>query len=204
MNSSWEAVDFFERLISEYAGSKYAVAVDSCSHALFLSLKYCQHLNIECDTVSVPKQTYVSVPMQIYHSSYKLNFVENKWNGHYFLDPLPIVDSAQRFAKNMYIPDTYFCISFHSKKPIAIGKGGMILTDNRDAYNWFKNMRHDGRNLSDNSKHDITHIGYHMYMPPEFAIRGIELFYSNAHKTYIGNNYNSYPDVSKLTCFNKL
>ena len=40
IEDAWDAVDLFERTIAEYAGSKYAVAIDNCTDALFLCLKY--------------------------------------------------------------------------------------------------------------------------------------------------------------------
>ena len=36
MESTWENVDRFEEVIAEYAGSKYAIATDSCTNAIFL------------------------------------------------------------------------------------------------------------------------------------------------------------------------
>ncbi len=42
MKDVWENIELFEELIANYAGSKYAVAVDSCTNALFLSAKYCK------------------------------------------------------------------------------------------------------------------------------------------------------------------
>ena len=36
METVWDNVEFFETLVANYAGSKYAVAVDSCTNALFL------------------------------------------------------------------------------------------------------------------------------------------------------------------------
>lgn len=204
MKSTWEAIDFFEKLIADYAGSKYAVAIDSCTNSIFLALKYCITRNLVCEYVDVPKRTYLSVPMQVLHAGYKINFVDNNWEKIYRLDPLPIIDSAQKFEKNMYIKDTYYCLSFHNKKSLPIGKGGMILTDSYEAYDWFKSMRHDGRNLLNLNQKDITNIGYHMYMTPEQAIRGIELFYSHETKCNIFTGYNNYHDISKLTCFNKI
>lgn len=204
MKSTWETVDFFEKLIADYAGSKYAVALDSCTNSIFLALKYCITHNLDKEYVDVPKRTYLSVPMQILHAGYKINFVDNNWEKFYRLDPLPIIDSAQKFEKNMYIKDTFYCLSFHNKKSLPIGKGGMILTDSCEAYEWFKNMRHDGRNLLNLNQTDITNIGYHMYMTPEQAIRGIELFYSHETKCNISVGYKNYIDVSKLTCFNKI
>ena len=37
-----DVVDAFEEEVAKLAGSKYAVAVDCCSHGLFLSMKYLQ------------------------------------------------------------------------------------------------------------------------------------------------------------------
>ena len=40
VNDPWDLVDGFEKLISNFCGSKYAVALDSCTNGLFLSLYY--------------------------------------------------------------------------------------------------------------------------------------------------------------------
>ena len=36
----WDVVEAFEDKVAKYAGSKYAVATDSCTNSLFLCLKY--------------------------------------------------------------------------------------------------------------------------------------------------------------------
>ena len=42
MNSNaYDVVEQFEKEIAEFAGAKYAISVDSCTNALFLSLMYC-------------------------------------------------------------------------------------------------------------------------------------------------------------------
>ena len=53
----WDVVEAFEDKVAKYAGSKYAVATDSCTNSLFLCLKY---LNAT-GKVKVPKKTYLSV-----------------------------------------------------------------------------------------------------------------------------------------------
>ena len=113
MNTVWENVDKFEELIAEYAGSKYAVAVDSCTNALFLSFKYCKLQDESVEFLEVPKRTYISVPMQVIHAGYKVKFIDNPWSGIYTIGNVPVVDSAQRFTKNMYIPGTFYCLSFN-------------------------------------------------------------------------------------------
>ena len=54
INDPWDIVDLFEAKIAEYAGSKFAIALDSCTNAMFLCLKY---LNAKGE-IKIPMQTY--------------------------------------------------------------------------------------------------------------------------------------------------
>ena len=157
--------------------------------------------------VNVPTQTYVSIPQQVIHGGYKVNFIDLKWSGCYKLDPLPIIDSAQRFTNGMYIKDTFYCLSFNYKKILSTGRGGMILTDNKDAYLWFKKMRYDGRvslMYDDLINLNCDEIGYHMYMTPDQACRGIQDFYRiNFYNEDRATNDDYRVDLSKLKCFNE-
>lgn len=169
----WDVVDTFEKKLAAYGGSKYAVAVDSCTDAMFLCLKY---LNAN-GVVEVPKRTYVSVPCTINHAGCSVKFVDREWSGAYKLDPFPVYDAATRMRKGMYVKDSYYCLSFHRRKHIPIGKGGMILTDNEDAYNWFKVARYEGRHMDRLYKDDYFEVvGWNMYLPPEQAAKGLYLF----------------------------
>lgn len=209
MNTVWDNVDKFEELIANYAGSKYAIAVDSCTNALFLSFKYCKDvLQLDDKFVEIPKQTYVSVPMQAINAGYKVKFIDKAWSGSYKLGSLPIVDSAQRFGPQMYEEDTFYCLSFNFKKILSTGKGGMILTDNKHAVDWFKRMRYDGRPsiyYNDMEELPVKNIGYHMYMAPEQAVMGIQNFYAlNKNRDSDSSCSNNYKiDLSKLECFNE-
>ena len=169
----WDVVDVFEKRIAEYAGSKYAVAVDSCTDAMFLCLKY-----LKADgEVTLPRRTYVSVPCTVIHAGCKVKFDEIEWSGAYPLTPYPVYDSATRMTKDMYVPGSYYCLSFHRRKHVPIGKGGMILTDDKEAYEWFKVVRYEGRHMDRLYKDDsFDTIGWNMYMPPEQAARGLVLF----------------------------
>src|SRR5689334_21673242 len=88
-----------EKALCEYTGSKYAVCVNSCSAAIFLSVKWC--LFDSPPQVSIPSRTYVSVPQQIIHAGGKVSYHEEKWRGAYQLRPLPIWDCARRFTSGM-------------------------------------------------------------------------------------------------------
>lgn len=172
INDPWDAVTLFENRLAEYAGSKYAVCVDSCSHAIFLCLKY---LGITNSIITLPKNTYASVPMQVIHTGNKVRFLDIPWSGFYHLGdhqlgPTPIVDGAVRFRKGMYIPNTYYTVSFHHRKTLKIGTGGVILTDDEKFVNWCRPMIYDGRHKYVLHSEDTYEcIGYHMYMTPEQA-----------------------------------
>ena len=173
LKDPWDVVDLFEKKMAEYAGSKYAIAVDNCTDAMFLCLKY---LKADGEVV-LPKRTYVSVPCTVIHAGCQVKFEDIKWSGAYQLTPYPVYDSATRMRKGMYEPGSYYCISFHRRKHIPIGKGGMILTDDREAYEWFKVARYEGRHMENLYKDDYFEvIGWNMYMPPEQAAEGLELF----------------------------
>lgn len=194
IKTAWDAVDIFEKKIAAYAGSKFAVTLDNCTDALFLCLKYlgCSEKNVP---VIIPKNTYVSVPMTIKNAGCKFHFENIEWSGLYQLKPYPIYDSAVRFTKNMYIKDSFQCLSFHRKKILKLTKGGMILTNDEKAANWFKIVRAVGRHPHKDTlyKDEIfEYMGWNMYMSPERAAQGILIFDrldeinkdSGSHKTY--------------------
>ena len=189
--NEYNLVKYFEDLISEYSGSKYAISVDSCTSALFLSLMY---RNVKNKEVVIPKKTYISVPCSIIHAGGKVVFKNIQWKGIYEIQPVSVIDSALRFTQNMYSPGTLYCLSFHMKKHLKIGKGGMILTDDKSAYKWLKLARYNGREGKDYMKETFKMIGWNMYMTPEEASRGIRIF-----KTLPSNNRdiaNNYQDLS--------
>lgn len=176
-----DAVDIFERKVAEFAGSKYAVTVDCCSNGIFLCLKYLQSIGeINSDTtITIPDRTYVSVPMQIKHAGVKnISFKDYEWSGLYQLVGTRVWDSAVRWTKDMYVGnDALQVISFQLKKRIPIGKGGIILTNDEQAAKWLKLASYDGRDLTvayTDAQH-VKMLGYHMYMTPEDAARGILL-----------------------------
>mgnify|MGYP005640056633 FL=1 len=175
ISDPWDIVDLFERKIAKYAGSKFAIAVDNCTNALFLCLKY---LNATGD-ITIPSKTYVSVPCTIIHAGCEVKFEDIEWSGMYQLKPYPVYDGAVRFHKGMYKPDTYHCLSFHIRKHIPIGKGGMILCDDYEAYKWFQQARYEGRHTADKVLYkddNFSVIGWNMYMTPEQAAKGLALF----------------------------
>ena len=189
----------FEEMIAEYAGSKYAVAVESCSAALFLS---CLCLGV-C-TVTIPCFTYPSVPCAIINAGGAVRFRRYRWKGIYELEPCTIYDSALRFKKRMYEGGLH-CLSFHIKKQLPIGRGGMILTNDKLYYDWLKRKRFDGRRELPLEEDDYDMIGWNFYMEPAQAARGIQLFNVIKDKNLpdLDSTKQGYPDLSKYPVYQR-
>ena len=192
-----DVVDIFEKKVAEFAGSKYAVSVDCCSHGLFLALKY---LNAK-GTIIIPSHTYASVPMQILHAGCRVAFEDFEWSGIYQLKPYAIWDGAVRWQKGMYKGGLQI-VSFQIKKRVPIGRGGMILTDDSEAYRWLKKASYDGRDLNTYyPDDDFEFAGWHYYMTPEDAARGILLMDQVPEWNEDTGNHTTYSDLSAKTIF---
>ena len=159
----------FEREISDFFGSPYAIATDSCTHALELCLRYEGYTKI-----TIPVRTYISVPFTAMKLGLEWEWREEDWKDYYYIGNTNVVDAAVLWENNSYIPGTYMCVSFQFKKHLNLGRGGIILLDNKRAYDALSKMVYDGR--SDDApwaNQDISTIGYHYYMTPETAQLGL-------------------------------
>ena len=197
MENPYKVVEDFENAVAEYAGAKYAVAVDSCTNALLLAMKY--H---DVDVVYLPKKTYVGVAQSVLNAGGRCVFKDYEWTGAYVLEPYPIIDSARRFHRDMYIPGALYCVSFHWSKHIPIGRGGMILTDDKKAVEWLKRARLDGRREGVPAEEDTFDVpGYHCYMTPELAARGLVFMNINKNKSFEDLPEEGYADLSQFNIF---
>lgn len=191
---AFEVVDMFEEELAEYTGAPYAVAVDSGTNALFLSLLYRQQTS-----VSIPRKTYVGVAQAALNAGYVIEWRDEDWHGAYELGPLDIWDAAKRFRRGMYATGSLMCLSFQAGKILPIGRGGAILTDRLEAASWLKRARFDGRTEGGccDEWERFTTPGHHMYMTPPDAARGLWLL------TYLPDDnpdqVDEYPDLS--VCF---
>lgn len=190
-------VDDFERAAADFAGSKYAVAVDCCTNAIFLC---CKLIGIRGEVV-VPARTYCSVPMAVMHAGGKVIFEDYDWFGTYHLGSTEIIDGAKRFCKGMYGGGLH-CLSFHAKKILAIGRGGMVLTDDKEARDWLRRARYDGRSGKPYEREEVTMLGWHMYMTPEQAARGLQLL--DALPPDMPDQIEDYPDLRDFEVFKAL
>lgn len=186
----------FEKLIANYFGSKYAVAVDSCTHGIELCLRYLQY-----KTVTSPKHTYLSVPMTFDKLNLPWKFRDEQWEDYYYIGE-NIIDAAVYWKPNGYICGSYMCLSFQYKKHLNLSRGGMILVDRDTDYVTLKKMSYDGR-IPDVpwAEQNISMLGYHYYMTPETAQLGIQRFNEVKDIEPKQWSYKDYPDLSKMKVF---
>ncbi len=206
-NGVHKITEDFEKELSKYTGAKYVVTVDNQSNGLFLALMYEKIKGME---IEIPSRTYPSVPCEIIHAGGKVKFkpVDGETlKGSYQLYPTNVWDSALSFTYNMYKPGTHMCISFTGPyKTFKLSKGGAILTDNYDAYLWFKRARFSGRRECSYHDDNLDMIGWNFYMMPELSARGLLLinqFYDNTtgEPKVIEDLELRYPDLSKFKIY---
>ena len=162
---SFDVITDFENAIAKFFGAPYAVAVDCCTHGIELCLR-----DQEIQSITVPKRTYISVPFLASKLNIELKWKDEIWQDYYFLGDTNIIDAAVLWEKNSYIPNTFMCLSFQFRKHLSLGRGGMILTNDREAAIRLKKMSYDGRlpNVPWRDQ-NISSVGYHYYMTPETA-----------------------------------
>jgi dTDP-4-amino-4,6-dideoxygalactose transaminase len=200
-------IEQFEAAICDYTGAPYAVAVNSCTNALLVSLAYWtikERPSHFPAVITIPKRTYVSVPMTILHCRYRVTFDDRDWVGIYRLNPAPIWDCARRFTSGMFptrLRETpiFQCVSFHWTKPLGIQHGGAILHNCFMADEWLRRARFDGR-LSGEPASAAKMIGWHCLTTPEVAAAGLVRI-ANLPRDNPDSPKPDYPDLSQMEIF---
>ena len=142
---SFNTVTEFENKIAEFYGAPYAVAVDCCTHGVELCLRY-----NDLHWLTVPCRTYLSIPMLAQKLDIGLTFTDEEWKDYYEIGgwigkATGVIDAAVFWKRDRYIPGKFMCLSFQFQKHLSLGRGGMILTDDKDAALTLKKMSYDGR-----------------------------------------------------------
>ncbi len=194
---SFKEIKDFENKIAHWFGSPYAVAIDCCTHAIELCLRY-----KEVDKFTVPPNTYPSIPNLAKKIGIEFEWKEEDWKDYYYLGGTNIIDAAVLWKKHSYIPGTLMCLSFQFQKHLSLGRGGMILLDDKEAKDELKKMSYDGRDPDIPwREQNISTIGYHYYMTPETAQRGLEKL-PEAIKTKPKDwKLEEWPDLSNMDVF---
>ena len=194
---SFNSVRIFEEKIADFYGSPYAVAVDCCTHGIELCLRYTNTLHY-----SVPKRTYISIPMLAHKLQINFSWQDLDWKNYYFLGNTNIIDAAVNWKANSYIQNTFMCLSFQFQKHLSLGRGGMILTDSQEGYETLKKMSYDGRlpNIPWREQ-NINTMGYHYYMTPETANMGLEKLPEAVNRKPKEWQVSDWPDLTQMEIF---
>jgi len=181
---NFNVVSTFEIKISEFFGSKYAIAVDSCTHGLELCLRYTKETKI-----NIPKRTYLSVPFLAEKIGLQREWRDEDWEDYYTLNygNKRIIDAAVLWRKNSYIPNTFMCISFQYQKHLSL-----------------KKMSYDGRipNVPWRDQ-DIDTVGFHYYMTPETAKLGLDKLQTAIDTPPRQWVVTDWPDLTEMQIFKK-
>lgn len=193
---SFEMIKNFENELAKFFGAPYAIATDCCTHGVELSLRY-----TNADSITVPKHTYISIPMLSIKLGIDLEWVDDSWEDYYYLTN-NVIDAAVLWKKDSYIPGTLMSVSFQFKKHLSLGRGGVILTDDPVAAVELKKMSYDGR-LPDTpwATQNISTMGYHYYMTPETAAIGmvkLPIAMATEPKKW---TIKDWPDLTKMEIF---
>lgn len=210
-------VEQLELEVAKYTGAPMCAVVNSCTNALGIVLEWMMRNNREEHKgkvpISMPKFSYIGVPMQCARAGFKIEFRDEEWEGEYQLSPYDIWDSARRFRKDMWyetgptmcydvMGSRFKCVSFHRTKILGHSQGGAILHNVKEFQNYAEMMRFDGRTPAALPQTDMpTVLGRHCYMDPEVAAALL-------HNFYYLPDYNldlpksNYPDLSQMDIFN--
>lgn len=189
-----------ERELCAYTGAPYAITVNSCTMALLLVCAWVREQMLpRVPLFSIPRRTYIGVPMSIANARCGVTFRDEDWQGEYELKLLPddqglsVWDSARRFTSDMFNArvsieredDDYSCsvqrvrpfhgrrfqcLSHHVTKILGASQGGTILHNVSEADAWLRRARFDGRTEGIPPAEDhFDMVGWHAYMSCDVA-----------------------------------
>ena len=187
----FEKIIEFEQALAKFTGAPYAVMTDCCTHAIELCLRYDQS-----SRVLFPAHTYISIPMTMHKLGIGYDYTDKQWIGEYQFISTRIWDSARLLKQGMYRPGQLQCLSFGHGKPLEIGRGGAVLTDDVEVYDTLKHQCYDGRDLTISpwELQKTFKVGYHYKPTIEEAIKGLELLPTVNQEP----KYKEYPDLREI------
>ena len=194
---SFNIVKEFEEKIADFYGAPYGVSVDACTHGIEICLRY-----VGANEIVVPKRTYLSVPMLANKMNLELKWKDEDWRDYYEIGNTGVYDAAVLWKENSYIPKSFMCISFQFQKHLSLGRGGIILTDDKEARDELKKMSYDGRTPDKPwREQNVTTMGYHYYMTPETAQKGLDKFEEAKRTKPKKWLLEDWPDLTKMDVF---
>lgn len=204
-------VQEFEEKFANYVGSKYAVAVSSCTTALHLAMIVAGISR--GDEVICPSMSYIATANSIRHAGAKPIFAEvtvadynmdashaeslinectkailvvHQMGAPADIDEfrrlcgqhnLKLIEDAACAIGSKYkgvrigTHSDLVCFSFHPRKLITTGDGGMITTSNTEYYERLRHLRQHGMSVNDRMRHEAKSIVLEEYLEVGYNYR---------------------------------
>lgn len=199
-SNPFNAIRDFEQEICKFTGAPYCVTTNACSHAIEIAFRLAHNGT----KIYFPACTYISVPMTFKKICQSYELVDRVWQNYYQFDNSNIWDYARHFEKDMYVSGQIQCVSFGRTKPLEIGFGGCLLTDDLQLYQRASRMRSDGRDLfryQNWEDQDEFELGFHYTLRPEECVIGLNKLISGQFTEQL-DKYFKYPDCRKIKFLN--
>jgi UDP-4-amino-4,6-dideoxy-L-N-acetyl-beta-L-altrosamine transaminase len=169
-------VEEFENEIAEFVGAKYACGVSSATNAIFLTFQDNDQL------VKIPTMVPPVVANALVTSGNSIDFYDDpNWVGDSYVlhdfGNYKVIDSAQKIERNQFKkeanPQDLMIFSFYPTKPIGSIDGGMIVSDDKDKIQWFKEAVLNGMSYAKNNwERTLKFPGWKMYLNSVQALIG--------------------------------
>ena len=149
-----DIVNEFETKFAEYVGAKYACSANSASSLIYLATKDYDQI------ISVPSCIPPVVPNALEMAGSKYIFYDDgDWVGSAYTliddGKKVLVDSAQEVTRNQFRdlgkPNAEMIFSFYPTKPVGGCDGGMIVSDNKEAIESYREKTLNGMSYSENN-----------------------------------------------------
>lgn len=191
-------VDDFVDSFCKFVGAKYGCALNSATNAIFLIFEG------QKEIVTIPSVLPPVVFNALHHAGQEIRYKDDvEWvGGSYELHDFgsyKVIDSAQRVEKNQFKEannEDLMIFSFYPTKPVGGMDGGIIVSNDKEKIEYFKQRSLNGMSFAQNNwdRKQIS-IGWKMYMNSAQAdvvqqnLRKLPL--KNASLKSIRDRYNS-------------
>jgi dTDP-4-amino-4,6-dideoxygalactose transaminase len=160
-------VDEFVTNFCNHVGAKYGCAVNSATNAIFLTFEDKKEL------VTIPSVLPPVVFNALHHAGQEIQYKDDvEWvGGSYELHDFgsyKVIDSAQRVDRNQFKEandEDLMLFSFYPTKPVGGIDGGIIVSNDADKIEYFKQRSLNGMSFAENNwDRKQLSIGWKMYM----------------------------------------
>ena len=161
-------VEAFTANFCKYVGADYGCPLSSATNGIFLAFEGKQEI------VTVPSMLPPVVVNALHHAGQRVRYKDDtEWvGGSYELHDFgsyKVIDSAQRVERHQFIrevnSDDLMIFSFYPTKPVGSIDGGMIVSNDKDKIDYFKQRSLNGMSFAENNwERKQVSLGWKMYM----------------------------------------